>query len=260
MRFVFALSGMLPALLAMYYVDRLDAVRPEPRWQLRKIAIFGGLSTLPCIFIEGWLQKGFAVNEAVPTGALFTAFITAATTEECAKALVVWLFIWRHPAFDERMDGIVYATRAGLGFALVENVGYLLGAKSVGGFAGIYIARALLAVPGHAIWAAFMGYYAARKKFDGKGPGILGGLAIAIFSHGASGAETMTFTGPRGTSRNSKWPLSSEMVSRSPAVTLAPARGARVPRSTRRPSKFTTDTPASMEMGASTTSGRKKNS
>ncbi len=191
MGFVFALSGMLPALLAMYYVDRLDAVRPEPRWQLRKIAIFGGLSTIPCIFIEGWLQKGFAIDESAPTGALFTAFITAATTEECAKAIVVWLFIWRHPAFDERMDGIVYATRAGLGFALVENVGYLMGAKSVGGFAGIYIARALLAVPGHAIWAGFMGYYAARKKFDGKGPGIWGGLAIASFCHGAYDAALM---------------------------------------------------------------------
>jgi RsiW-degrading membrane proteinase PrsW (M82 family) len=191
MGFVFALSGMLPALLAMYYVDRLDAVRPEPRWQLRKIAILGGLSTLPCMFVEHHLQKGLAIDESTPGGALFTAFVTAATTEEVAKAIVVWLFIWSHPAFDERMDGIVYATRAGLGFALVENVGYLLGSKSVGGFAGTYIARALLAVPGHAIWAAFMGYYAARKKFDGTGPGIWGGLAIAIFSHGAYDAALM---------------------------------------------------------------------
>ena len=25
-------------------------------------------------------------------------------SEECAKALVVYLFIWKHPAFDEHVD------------------------------------------------------------------------------------------------------------------------------------------------------------
>ena len=184
MRFVYALSGMLPALLAMYFVDRLDAKRPELRWQLRKVAILGGLATIPCIVIQLLLDKGLNVDEHTPGGALFTSFITAALTEETAKALVVYFAIWRHPAFDERLDGIVYATRAGLGFALVENVGYLMGASSAGGFAGIFVARAVLAVPGHAIWAAFMGYYAAKKRFDGTGPGLLGGLAIAIASHG----------------------------------------------------------------------------
>lgn len=185
MGFVYALSGMLPALLAMYYIDRLDSARPEPRWQLRKVAILGGLATIPCIAIQLGIDKGLHIDAHTPAGALFTSFITAAGTEETAKALVVYFAIWRHPAFDERMDGIVYATRAGLGFALVENVGYLMGATSAGGFAGIFVARAVLAVPGHAIWAAFMGYYAAKKRFDGKGPGILGGLAIAIASHGA---------------------------------------------------------------------------
>ncbi|MBS1151565.1 MAG: hypothetical protein H6Q89_3263 [Myxococcaceae bacterium] len=184
MSFVYALSGMLPALLAMYYVDRLDAKRPEPRWQLRKVAIFGGLATLPCIAVQLGLTHGLKIDEHTPGGALFTAFITAGATEEIAKALVVYFAIWRHPAFDERVDGIVYATRAGLGFALVENVGYLAGATSAGGFAGIFVVRALLAVPGHAIWAAYMGYFAAKKRFDGTGPGLLGGLAIAIVSHG----------------------------------------------------------------------------
>jgi RsiW-degrading membrane proteinase PrsW (M82 family) len=183
MGFVYALSGMIPALLAMYYVDRLDAARPEPRWQLRKVAILGGLSTLPAIFIE----KGFdliGLSPHTPLGALFTAYVSAGFTEETCKALVLYLAVWAHPAFDERMDGIVYATRAGLGFALVENVGYLWGTTSAGGFAGMFIARAILAVPLHAICAGFMGYYAAIKRFDNKGPGILGGLLIAILLHG----------------------------------------------------------------------------
>jgi RsiW-degrading membrane proteinase PrsW (M82 family) len=198
MGFTYALAGMIPALLAMYYVDRLDAARPEPRWQLRKVAILGGLATIPVIFIEkGFDAVGF--NPHSPIGALFTSYVTAGFTEETAKALVLLLAVWRHPAFDERMDGIVYATRAGLGFALVENVGYLLGTKTAGGFAGMFIARAILAVPLHAICAGFMGYYAAIKRFDNRGPGMLGGLLIAIFLHGTyDGAIFMCGALPKG--------------------------------------------------------------
>ncbi|MGV3620745.1 MAG: PrsW family glutamic-type intramembrane protease, partial [Archangium sp.] len=73
----------------------------------------------------------------------------------------------------------------GLGFALVENVGYLMGAESISGFLGIFVMRAVLAVPGHAIYAGFMGYWTARRRFDDTGPGVAGGLLIAIGFHGA---------------------------------------------------------------------------
>src|SRR5262249_49896045 len=98
----------------------------------------------------------------------------------------------RHPAFDERFDGIVYGTRAGLGFALVENVGYLLGTHSGSGFLGMFIMRAALAVPGHAIWGGFMGHYAAMRRFDKCGPGLPGGLATAALLHGPYDASLFT--------------------------------------------------------------------
>lgn len=185
-----ALSGTLPALFLMWYVERHDAKRPEPRSLLRKTALYGGLITIPCIFFEMALSGGGLKNDSAG-GALFTAYVVAAFTEEAAKALVLYLAVWRHPSFDERFDGIVYGTRAGLGFALVENVGYLMGSESLSGFVGVFIMRAVLAVPGHAIWGGFMGHYAAKKRFDGTGPGLLGGLAIAIFLHGSYDAALM---------------------------------------------------------------------
>lgn len=184
MNFVLALSGMIPALFLMWYVERHDAKRPEPRNLLRKTALYGGLSTIPCIVIQLVLEGGGIAPKSA-LAALFTAFIVAGVVEESAKAICLRLAVWKHPAFDERFDGIVYGTRAGLGFALVENVGYLLGAQSTAGLIGIFIMRAVLAVPGHAIWGGFMGHYAAKKRFDGTGPGLLGGLAIAIFLHGS---------------------------------------------------------------------------
>lgn len=177
-----AASGALPALGAMAYVDRLDAQRPEPRRALRRVAIAGALSTIPCIVVQYFLLH------VAPSGALastlYMSFGVAALTEEAAKALCVRWFVWRRPEFDERFDGIVYATRAGLGFALVENVGYLLGAQSTGAFVGMYVARAVLSVPLHAIAAGVMGHFAARKRFDGTGPGLWGGLALAVLLHG----------------------------------------------------------------------------
>ena len=182
MESTYALAGAIPALLLMWWVDRKDASRPEPRHLLRLVSIAGGLATLPCIAAQ--LALGALWSPGGVDGALFTAYVSAGLVEESAKAACLWLVVWRHPAFDERFDGIVYATRAGLGFALVENVGYLVGTHSATGFAGVFLLRAVLAVPGHAIYAGFMGHYAARKRFDGEGPGLLGGLLIAIFLHG----------------------------------------------------------------------------
>lgn len=197
MQLELALTGALPALAAMWYVDRLDAKRPEPRWTLRKVALAGAISVIPCIAAELALTRvgphvvGAILgaldleHETLYGAALYHGFVVAAGVEELAKLLCVHWFVWHKPEFDERMDGIVYATRAGLGFAMVENVLYLLGTEGGGEFLAVYVARALLAVPGHAIWAGFMGYYAARRRFDRAGPGVIGGYLIAVFLHGA---------------------------------------------------------------------------
>lgn len=177
-----ALTGALPALALMTLVDLADAKRPEPHWQVRKVALLGGLSVLPCLLLQRWLSVTVPL-EGVPR-ALFEGFVSAALLEEGAKALVLWLFVWRHPAFDERLDGFVYGTRAGLGFALVENVVALWGSTSTMGFLGTFVLRAFFAVPCHAIAAGFMGDLAARHRFDRRGPGLWGGLALAVAIHG----------------------------------------------------------------------------
>jgi RsiW-degrading membrane proteinase PrsW (M82 family) len=92
--------------------------------------------------------------------------LVAAAVEEACKIAVVYWIVWRRPEFDERMDGIVYASRAGLGFALVENVLYLLGQTSLTGQLYVWVARALLAVPGHAMWTGMIGAMAARLVGD----------------------------------------------------------------------------------------------
>ncbi|MBA3452648.1 MAG: PrsW family intramembrane metalloprotease [Deltaproteobacteria bacterium] len=183
-----ALSGVIPALVAMWIVDRLDRKRPEPARTRRLVAFAGMLSVIPAIIIEGQLIEGVAHLIGPPytyQGASFNAFVVAAAVEEACKIAVVYWIVWRKPELDERMDGIVYASRAGLGFALVENVGYLLNQTTLDGQLYVWVARALLAVPGHAMWTGMIGAMAARRRFDGKGLGLLGGYLLAVAFHGA---------------------------------------------------------------------------
>ncbi len=182
-----ALSGAIPALIAMWLVDRLDRKRPEPASLRRLVAFFGMMSTIPAIIAEKAI--GNTLGEQVAPlltyqGASFHAFVIAAAVEEACKIAVVYWVVWRRPEFDERMDGIVYASRAGLGFALVENVLYLLNEGSLHGQLQLWIMRAVLAVPGHALWTGMIGAMAARRRFDGRGLGLAGGYLLAVSFHG----------------------------------------------------------------------------
>jgi len=188
MQWQIAISGVIPALIAMMVVDRLDRKRPEPAGTRRLAAFAGMLSILPAVGLELYVGKslGAAVQPQMTyQGSSFHAFVIAAAIEEACKFGLMYVFIWRKPEFDERMDGIVYASRAGLGFALVENILYLLQAQTLGGQLQTWILRAVLAVPGHAMWTGMIGAMAARRRFDGKGLGIVGGYLLAVAFHGA---------------------------------------------------------------------------
>src|SRR5688572_655381 len=161
-----AALGALPALGAMWYFDRLDARRPEPRGALRRVAVAGALSVIPVAIVE-WILMSVQPEMGGYGAAAYSGFVVAGFTEELAKALCVLLFVYNRPEFDERFDGITYGTRAGLGFALIENVFYLLTAANAQGFIVMFVLRALLAIPLHAICGATMGYFLAMRRFDG---------------------------------------------------------------------------------------------
>ncbi len=186
-RYLVALSGVIPALVAMWVVDRLDRKRPEPPRLRRLVAFVGMLSVVPAVFLGSALVSGVGDQIEPPytyQGASWSAFVVAAGVEEACKIGVVYWIVWRRPEFDERMDGIVYASRAGLGFALVENVLYLASETSLDGQLTMWIGRAFLSVPGHALWTGMIGAMAARRRFDRRGLGLLGGYLLAVAFHG----------------------------------------------------------------------------
>ena len=95
-------------------------------------------------------------------GAVSTALFAAALPEECAKLLMLWLFLRNNPYYDEYLDGIVYAACVGLGFAGTENILYLLQSDN---WLGTGIMRGITAVPAHFAIACAMGYFYSKRHF-----------------------------------------------------------------------------------------------
>jgi RsiW-degrading membrane proteinase PrsW (M82 family) len=163
--------AVAPAVFILWYVYRKDYYEPEPLRLVVQVFLLGGLSVIPAAVIEYPFPSG-----------IITSSVVAPFVEEMIKFCVVFFFVYRLPEFDEPVDGMVYAAAAGLGFAAVENVFYVL----EGGIA-VGVLRAIASVPGHMIFSCIWGYALGIAKFrpaSARGPVIIAGLAGSIVLHG----------------------------------------------------------------------------
>ncbi len=188
---VIAALAFAPGIFWLWYFYRKDKIEPEPKQLIIKVFLLGMLAVVPAAIIE---LPFLTMNSFV------VIVFVAPVVEEIIKYLFVSHGVYRDAEFDEPMDGIVYACAVALGFASLENVGYLLqiyikpesythffGVTSLAGKVSmVFLIRALLTVPGHALWSSMWGYALGRAKFldeeQGK-PLIFKGILLAILSH-----------------------------------------------------------------------------
>ena len=157
-------AAVLPALLLFLYIWRRDPQK-EPIQELLKALALGISICLPVALIEYGIKAlifGLHGEPATLIGTTAQAFFVAALPEEGAKLLVLWLLLRKNKYFDEHIDGIVYAVCVGLGFAVIENIMYVVSSDN---WAWVALMRALLSVPGHYAFAIMMGYYFALYYF-----------------------------------------------------------------------------------------------
>ncbi len=154
-------TAIVPIIIIAVIIYKIDRYDKEPIKLLLKIMLFGAIAVIPVIFIERLLQ-------AIPIGGIaglaYKAFIVAGLTEEIFKRKVVTKFAYKHPAFNERLDGIIYCVFAALGFAALENILYVFSYQAVSPNIALY--RGLLSVPAHTFFAVSMGYYLSLTKFS----------------------------------------------------------------------------------------------
>lgn len=145
--------------LGIYLTDRFDK---EPFTLLIKVFVLGMLSAIPISIIEKILVSINVFSGIL--SAAYIAFIVAGLTEEFFKREVVIRTAFNHEAFNEKLDGIVYCIYSALGFALVENIVYVVFRFSTNPHVGLY--RGILSVPAHTLFAVTMGYYLSLSKFS----------------------------------------------------------------------------------------------
>ncbi|MBP5527087.1 MAG: PrsW family intramembrane metalloprotease [Bacteroidales bacterium] len=185
------ISAILPVLLLLYFIYRKDKLNPEPLGKLLLTFFVGCLCVIPAGLMESVIMPLAPSAEDAPVfNGLFTGYAVAGFSEELCKLLLLLWVIWRSPHFDEYFDGIVYATFLSLGFACVENIGYVMSGNDPMTTA---LMRGLLAVPAHFLFAVTMGYYVSLAKFDpaGRWGHLWKALLYPVLMHGTYDALLM---------------------------------------------------------------------
>jgi len=161
-------SALLPVGLLVFYICRKDKDNPEPTFWLLKAGLYGVSSAILAI-IWGLISSGgediLQSFDGSLSGAFGTALFDAAIPEEAFKLFMLWLLIRKNPHFNERLDGVVYSTCVGLGFAGFENILYIFG--NLDSIVSTAVMRGLFSVPGHFFFAVVMGYFVSLAYFGG---------------------------------------------------------------------------------------------
>ena len=174
--------SIAPGFAISLFIFLKDRYNREPGLKLLICFLLGCLSVIPAIIIQVFTTK--PADHLLGEGILFTAFfayIIVALSEELSKFVMLRYYAFPKKSFDEPFDGIVYSVMVGMGFATVENIGYVMQHG-----VGTALLRMFLSVPAHATFAILMGYYVGKAKFHPKRRfnNLFSGLFWAVFFHG----------------------------------------------------------------------------
>ena len=151
------LLAIFPPILIAYYIYKKDKYEKEPRSLVVKSFLFGCVGVIPAIFLELFLDGVFP-------NLFLSVFLGIAFIEELVKYFFLNEYLFSKADFNEPMDGIVYAVMISLGFATVENIGYVL--NHPGQEINIALMRMFTAIPLHAVCGVILGYFVGLAKFS----------------------------------------------------------------------------------------------
>ena len=154
--------AIAPGIAICMFIYLKDKYNREPLGLLLLSFFLGMLSTIPAVLIQVAFTK--PVEKMMGEGIAYTivfAYLIVALSEEGSKFLFTRLVPYRHKSFDDPFDGIVYAVMVSMGFATLENIGYVYQHGIATG-----ILRMFLSVPAHATFGVLMGYHMGLAKFD----------------------------------------------------------------------------------------------
>ena len=122
--------------------------------------IAGMASALPALIINSWIFPALLPSFLSESAQMFLLLtVSAPFGEEIFKMIAVCLFL---PSIKNARKGFQIGFTVGLGFALIENLTYILGITfGPAGAIGLTLTtlvRGIGSIPGHALWTGITGY------------------------------------------------------------------------------------------------------
>lgn len=178
--------AIVPALIWLFAFLQQDRLEPEPKRYVFGVFILGALLAQavgqPLIRdffgIQNWASGNALVN-------ILASILIAGFIQEFLKYAAVRYTVFYSGEFDERVDGIIYGAAAGLGYATMLNVQYIISNGGVD--LGIGVMRVATTALAQASFAGVVGYFLGIAKFERKGALWLPlGLTLAAVLNGVA--------------------------------------------------------------------------
>eukprot|EP00471_Norrisiella_sphaerica_P004603 CAMPEP_0184488218 /NCGR_PEP_ID=MMETSP0113_2-20130426/10599_1 /TAXON_ID=91329 /ORGANISM="Norrisiella sphaerica, Strain BC52" /LENGTH=338 /DNA_ID=CAMNT_0026870727 /DNA_START=177 /DNA_END=1190 /DNA_ORIENTATION=+ len=202
--------SLIPAFLILYFVYWRTHRHLVEMHRVINMFCWGIVGGIPCAFLELLIAfifarvTGFSLQSSeeenresvshIVISALFAAFFVAALCEEFLKYYLVVEFPNGVKGAQSAYSVVVLATAGALGFATLENVGYVFH-DSTGASISVAIMRAILAVPLHAATGMIIGLNVGQALMEAKRPVIWEVLWLPILLHGTYDGVLMLSVG-----------------------------------------------------------------
>lgn len=180
------LFAVVPAAIWLAAFYRQDHREPEPKHYV--IGVFALGAVLAEAIGQPLIRDLFRVQDwlyAAPLTGILGSIFVIGVVQEFLKYAAVRYTVYRAAEFDERVDGIIYGAAAGLGYATMLNLRYVIGNGGVDlGVGAVQVSVNALA---QASFAGVTGYFLGRAKFERMGPLWLPfGLSFAAALNGVT--------------------------------------------------------------------------
>ncbi len=180
------LLAIVPSTLWLWYFYRQDRLEPEPKTYIGLVFAAALILTdfLARRVINQWFNVGAWAAANTWTSLLASILINGFTLQVCMYIAV--RLVYASGEFDERMDGIVYGTVAGLGVATLLNLHYIIDNEGVALAPGVI--NVVTTALAQASFGGLMGWFMAEDKFSEKRFWFVPlGFAIAAVLNGLFG-------------------------------------------------------------------------
>jgi RsiW-degrading membrane proteinase PrsW (M82 family) len=162
------LLALIPAALWMIFFYTQDASEPEPRAYVIATAVLGALlaAAVGQPLINQFFHASTWIGRDTATEILGSILIVGFTQEFLVYAAVRFS-IYYSSEFDQRVDGVIYGTAAGIGYAACLNIATV---AASGGISGAELSagaiRMVVTTLAQGSLGGLVGYFLARTKFD----------------------------------------------------------------------------------------------